>query len=222
MRILLAFLLIAPLFALDPGKALTQDVHRIWGQEEGLFQPTVYSILQTRDGFLWLGTQDSLIRFDGLHFREYDHAAEAGIQRSLIRNLLEDRMGNLWVGSLGSGVVRISPDGAFKTFTRADGLDSRNAFCLSSGQNGTLFVCTDSGLLRFDGRRFKAITTADGLPSNNIRDMCQTSDGAGCFAWGEIPALHSRRFNAARKHQQARLFGRQRCLGCPTERSHAD
>ena len=104
MRISLAFLLFAaPLFALDPGKALTQDVHRIWGQEEGLFQPTVYSILQTRDGFLWLGTQDSLIRFDGLHFREYDHAAEAGIQRSLIRNLLEDRAGNLWVGSLGSG-----------------------------------------------------------------------------------------------------------------------
>ncbi len=165
------------LLALDPNKALTQDVHRIWGQEEGLFQPTVYSIVQARNGFLWLGTQDSLIRFDGLHFREYDHAAEAGIQRGLIRSLLEDSAGNLWVGSIGSGLVRISPDGAFKTFHSADGYNSINAFCLSSGRDGTVFVCTDKGLLHFRNGRFEALTTANGLPTNNVRDMCQSSDG---------------------------------------------
>ena len=84
-------LIAAPLRALDSSKTLTQYAHRIWGQEEGLFQPTIYSILQTRDGFLWLGTQDSLIRFDGIHFREFEGAAEAGLQRTLIRGLAEDR-----------------------------------------------------------------------------------------------------------------------------------
>lgn len=177
-RIILAVLLSVPLFALDPNKALTQDVHRIWGQEEGLFQPTVYSILQTRSGFLWLGTQDSLIRFDGLHFREYDHAAEAGIERSLIRDLLEDGDGNLWVGSLGNGLVRIAPDGSFKRFSHADGVDSKNVFCLASGQNGAIFACTDEGLLRLSGNHFQTVTTKDGLPSNSIRNMCQSSDGA--------------------------------------------
>ena len=67
------------------------------------FNPLFTPFVQTRNGFLWLGTQDSLIRFDGLHFREYDYASQAGIQRSLIRNLLQDGAGNLWVGSIGSG-----------------------------------------------------------------------------------------------------------------------
>lgn len=60
------------LFALDPAKSLTQYAHRIGGHGEGLFQPTVFSIAQTRDGFLWLGTQDSLIRSDGAHFRNFE------------------------------------------------------------------------------------------------------------------------------------------------------
>ena len=184
--IALAICLAAPLFALDPTKALTQDVHRIWGQEEGLFQPTVYSIVQTRNGFLWLGTQDSLIRFDGLHFREYFHAAEAGIQRSLIRNLLEDEAGNLWVASIGNGLVRIAPDGSFKTFTKADGFDTQNAFCLASGQHGSVFVCTDKGLLQFDNGRFRSFTKADGLPSNIIRAMCQSADGTKWVAGGDF------------------------------------
>jgi signal transduction histidine kinase/ligand-binding sensor domain-containing protein len=177
-RFLIGLCVCAPLVhALDPNKALTQDVHRIWGQEEGLFQPTIYSILQTRNGFLWLGTQDSLIRFDGSHFREYDNAAEAGLQRSLIRSLLEDKAGNLWVGSVGSGLVRIAPDGTFKRFGAAEGLATGNIFSLSSDPSGTIWICTDSGLLRFNGTRFQALTTANGLPSNQVRDTCQTSDG---------------------------------------------
>ena len=172
-----AVLLALPLSALDPNKALTQESHRIWGQEEGLFQPTVYSIVQSRKGFLWLGTQDSLIRFDGLHFREYDHAAGAGIQRALIRNLLEDDEGNLWVGSIGSGLVRIAPDGSFKSFKASDGFDSQNAFCLSKGEDGSIFICTDKGLVRYKRDKFQMSTVVQGLPSNNIRDMCQTADG---------------------------------------------
>ena len=107
-----------PGLALDPNKTLTQYAHRIWGQEEGLFQPTIYSILQTPDGFLWLGTQDSLIRFDGMHFREFD---EAGFHRSLVRTLMEDAEGNLWIGSLGGGVAKVTPRGIVGVHRAADG-----------------------------------------------------------------------------------------------------
>jgi ligand-binding sensor domain-containing protein len=87
----------SPLRALDSNRTLTQYAHRIWGQEEGLLQPTIYSILQSRDGFLWLVSQDSLIRFDGMHFREFEGAARAGLQRTLVRSLAEDANGGLWV-----------------------------------------------------------------------------------------------------------------------------
>jgi ligand-binding sensor domain-containing protein/signal transduction histidine kinase len=165
--------------ALDPNKTLTQYAHRTWGQEEGLIQPTIYSIAQTPDGFLWLGTQDSLIRFDGVHFREYDNAAPAGLKRNLIRALLAGPHGNLWVATIGSGVVRIRPDGEFSRLTTRQGLPSNNAFCLARGTEDTVWICTQQGLVRVDNdEHIRVFTTADGLPANGIRDSCTASDGS--------------------------------------------
>ena len=174
----IAFLSLAsPALALDPNKSLTQYAHRVWGQEEGLFQPTIYSILQSRDGFLWLGTQDSLIRFDGLHFREFEDAEQGALHRTLIRALLEDQQGNVWAASVGGGLARISPTGHLTRFTTKNGLPSDDQFCLNADADGTLWSCSTQGLLRFDGKQFTTFTTADGLPSNGIRDTCGASDG---------------------------------------------
>ncbi len=164
-------------FALDPSKALTQYAHRIWGQEEGLFQPTVYAILQTHDGFLWLGTQDSLIRFDGVHFHEFSETGRPVLNRSLIRALLEDDEKNLWIASIGAGVARISPDGSLKRYTTKEGLPSDTTFCLASDSDGSIWVCTNQGLARLKGERVRVFTTRDGLPSNQIRATCEAKDG---------------------------------------------
>ncbi len=166
-----------PLFPLDPGKSMTQYAHRIWGQEEGLFQPTIYSVTQTRDGFLWLGTQDSLIRFDGIHFREYAEG-DSVLHGSLIRTLSEDARGNLWVGSLGSGVFRIAPDGRAKQYSTKAGLPSNTIFCLTPAKNGSVWACTAEGLARMDGSRVRVFTEADGLLSRRVRSTCEGADGA--------------------------------------------
>jgi ligand-binding sensor domain-containing protein/signal transduction histidine kinase len=175
----LCFFFAIQVTALDPNKTLTQYAHRTWGQEQGLIQPTIYSIAQTPDGFLWLGTQDSLIRFDGVHFREYDNAQAAGLKRNLIRALLAARNGSLWVATIGSGVVRIRPDGSFLRLTTRHGLPSNNAFCLAPGTQGTVWICTEQGLVRVDeAGHIRVFTTVDGLPLNGIRDSCTAADGS--------------------------------------------
>src|SRR5581483_9198468 len=58
--------------ALDPNKAVTQYIQSAWTSESGLPQDSVHAITQTRDGFLWLGTEEGLARFDGRQFRVYD------------------------------------------------------------------------------------------------------------------------------------------------------
>lgn len=153
-------------------------MHRIWGQEEGLFQPTIYSILQSRDGFLLLGTQDSLIRFDGTHFREFAQGNEAVFHHNLIRSLAEDGSGNLWVGSIGGGAARITPSGALTRFTTRDGLPSDIVVCLDSQGKDEMWVCTNQGLARFHSGRLTTFTTSDGLPSNQVRSTCETRDGS--------------------------------------------
>ncbi|MBV8068588.1 MAG: hypothetical protein JO270_01685, partial [Acidobacteriaceae bacterium] len=171
-----AALTISSVFALDPGKTLTQYSHRVWGQEEGLFQPTIYSILQTRDGFIWLGTQDSLIRFDGVHFREFNNG-NAFFERSLIRALVEDTRGNLWVASVGSGIARIDLKGSVTRYTEQNGLPSSNAFCLDSDSRGAVWICTDRGLARLTNGYIRIFNQAEGLPGNQVRASCEAVDG---------------------------------------------
>lgn len=163
--------------ALDPDKGLTQYGHRVWGQEEGLFQPTVYAISQTHDGFIWLGTQDSLIRFDGMHFHEFEDAGHAVLNRSLIRALLADNNKSLWVASIGSGVLRINPNGSLKHYTTREGLPSNTTFCLSSGSDHAMWICTNQGLARLRNDRVSVFRKADGLPSDQIRSTCEAADG---------------------------------------------
>ncbi len=203
-RLVFCLLAALPLHALDSSKTLTQYAHRIWGQEEGLLQPTIYSILQSHDGFLWLATQDSLIRFDGIHFREFEGSAEAGLQRTLIRSLAEDAQGDLWVASLGGGAVRIHNGLNVKRYTTREGMPSDDAFCVAPDSAGSTWVCTARGLVRIgrDGK-LRIYSTADGLPSNQIHDTCLAADGtrwvAGLdFGLGSWDGAHFQRAKALR------------------------
>lgn len=185
------FLLVTPrVFGLDPGKRLTQYAHRIWGQEEGLFQPTIYSIQQTKDGFLWLGTQDSLIRFDGMHFREFGLDGST-VQHSLVRDLAQDGDGNLWAALLGGGVAQITPAGTVTRYTSKNGLPSDTTFCVVPDSHHAIWICTDRGLARFENRRIRVFTTADGLPSNGIRSTCEASDGTRWVSGLDFGLAHS-------------------------------
>src|SRR2546425_2605919 len=61
-----------PVFGLDPRLAPTQYGHRVWTTEQGLPQNTIRAIVQARDGHVWLGTQEGLVRFDGGRFTVFD------------------------------------------------------------------------------------------------------------------------------------------------------
>ena len=58
--------------ALDPNRSLNEFGHQAWLTENGLPQNTVQAIIQTQDGYLWIGTQEGLARFDGLNFTVFD------------------------------------------------------------------------------------------------------------------------------------------------------
>lgn len=165
-------------YALDTSKTLTQYSHRVWNQEEGLLEPTVYSILQTHDGYLWLGTQNGLIRFDGERFRpvKVNRASGAYFGPALIRSLLEDKNQVLWAGSIGNGLARIAR-GSRRWFTTRDGLPTDIAGCVVPNKSGGLWICTSGGLVEFRDKVQRVYTKADGLPNNHIHSACQASDG---------------------------------------------
>jgi ligand-binding sensor domain-containing protein len=94
-----ALLLAMPVAGLDPGTALTQYGHTAWRVREGFFAGPPSAIAQTRDGFLWIGTETGLIRFDGVRFMPWQPPKGSHLPDDRIIKLLGASDGSLWIGT---------------------------------------------------------------------------------------------------------------------------
>jgi len=128
-----------PVLGLDPSRTLTQYGHRIWQAQQGLPQGTIYSILQTHEGYLWLGTQTGLIRFDGVRFELLENILHGAPSNVWVRNAMEDSHHILWLATVGDGLFRIEGD-SLTHYSTPEGLSSNNVTCLASAKNGDLWA----------------------------------------------------------------------------------
>src|SRR5262245_58842077 len=80
-------------YALDPSKTLSQYVRRIWQVQQGLPQASIDALLQTRDGYLWLGTQTGLVKFDGVRFTTIETIDGLSLKDIRISRLVESHDG---------------------------------------------------------------------------------------------------------------------------------
>src|ERR1035438_5873001 len=78
-----------------------------WSTKEGLPQNSVISVIQTRDGYLWLGTLNGLVRFDGNHFTVFNEFNTLGLSSERIVYLFEDSHTTLWIGTDTAGVALV-------------------------------------------------------------------------------------------------------------------
>jgi len=148
-------------------KAITQYGHDVWQTEQGLPQNSVQAIVQTRDGYLWLGTQEGLVRFDGVRFTVFDKRNTRQIQHNNIQALIEGRDGSLWIGTSG-GLLRFH-SGRFTAYTAQEGLSHNFISSLCEDSQGNLWIGTfGGGLNRFRDGRFTIYTTKDGLSDDFI------------------------------------------------------
>jgi signal transduction histidine kinase/CheY-like chemotaxis protein/ligand-binding sensor domain-containing protein len=167
-----------PVQALDPSKALTQYVHEIFQQEQGLPENDVTAVIQTRDGYIWLGTEEGLVRFDGVHFSVFDRSNTPELTSPYIVALLEGRDGSLWIGASAGGVYRLK-DGKFSTYKTPDGLASDDVRAFFEASDGSLWIATAGhGLGRLKGGEFSRYTTKDGLANDFVWALAGTSDGS--------------------------------------------
>jgi ligand-binding sensor domain-containing protein len=125
-----------------PEIPISQFHHDVWRTEEGLPQNTVPAIVQTRDGYLWFGTELGLVRFDGLRFTVFDKRTTPQLKSNAIYALLEDRGGNLWIGTNGGGLTRFH-DGQFQSYGSRDGFSGAAVLSLAEDRAGALWIGTD-------------------------------------------------------------------------------
>ena len=176
----LGFLLLAAGHAsasLDSSKAITQYTRDIWGVDAGLPHSTVDAIAQTPDGYLWLGTEEGLARFDGVHFKVFDKENTPALQSNHISSLLVDSRKRLWIGTQGGGLVKFQA-GAFSTYTVRNGLPNDTILSLYEDHQGILWIGTDGGgVARFSNGKFETYTSKNGMPSDSAFSLAGDTEG---------------------------------------------
>ncbi|MGD0252843.1 MAG: two-component regulator propeller domain-containing protein [Verrucomicrobiota bacterium] len=128
-----------------------------WSTKEGLPQSSVISVIQARDGYLWLGTLNGLVRFDGNRFTVFDEENTPGLNSDRIIYLFEDSHTNLWIGTDTTGVGLLQ-DGKIENFEigRAGQEGKLTSVCEDS--TGTVwFYTANSHLARYQNGKMEAL-----------------------------------------------------------------
>jgi ligand-binding sensor domain-containing protein/signal transduction histidine kinase/CheY-like chemotaxis protein len=176
-----------PGLALDSHRRMSQYNHRAWRNEDGLPQNTVLAIEQTREGFLWLGTLEGLVRFDGANFTVYDRDNTPELSEHGVRVLLDDGASGLWIGTK-KGVLRYV-NARFERLPDEGELRQLSVSALAL-DGSTLWIGTSLGLeqvpLAGGGPR-RRYTVKDGLPGNQVEALAV--DGAGVLWIGTQDGL---------------------------------
>jgi signal transduction histidine kinase/ligand-binding sensor domain-containing protein len=174
----------------DPGPRYTI---RSWGTREGLPANEVISLIQTRDGYLWLGTYYGLVRFDGIHFTTFDQESATGLNSAVIVQLFEDSRGGLWVGTGNTG-IKLIQDGRIVSVPPEPGFDGGPLKSVCEDADGGVWLYTASGsMIRYrDGKGVIGNSLEGG---SNHRFIIAEKSGAlwrgtdrGLFTSGSTPA----------------------------------
>ena len=165
--------------ALEPSTPLANYGRQAWLMENGLPQNTVQALIETRDGFVWVGTEVGLVRFDGNGFAVFDRNSSPALPGNDIHCLLETRDGALWIGT-SEGLARWK-DGVVTAFTTKEGLPANGIRAFSEDAAGLLWVYADGGLARQNGERFEV--AGDWRPGMPIT---KTTGGGQSGTWVDV------------------------------------
>jgi PAS domain S-box-containing protein len=145
----------------------------VWEQPRGLPQNTVFNILQTSDGYIWIATKGGLARFDGVRFATFDNRQ---LREGEIWALAEGADSSLWVATYGSGLVRLK-QGKVTTYTTKDGLTNNFVTSLCRDREGGIWIGTDDGLSRFYDEGFTRYNLGGGRAENAISALDADDEG---------------------------------------------
>jgi signal transduction histidine kinase/ligand-binding sensor domain-containing protein len=152
-----------PGHALDRALALAQLHHTAWSTRDGA-PAQVESLAQTSDGMLWLGTATGLFRFDGIAFEHFEPPPGQGGPTGSVSTLLAVEGRGLWIGYRFGGIGWWH-DGRLEHFGRDDGVPPGTVTAFAQDSEGRLWAGTTTGIVRFDGARWRRPPEVAGYPA---------------------------------------------------------
>lgn len=156
---------------------------RAWQTEEGLPENSVSGIIQSPDGFLWVGTNGGASRFNGTGFEPLDLRGIPGLPSRQVHSMFLDRSARLWLAMERGPVIRIGKD-SFRVFTPEDGIFNRIALDIAEDGEGRIWIAYSRGVCRIEGDEVTSYGEQDGIPSGPHASIACDVDGQVWFSNG--------------------------------------
>src|SRR5476651_722416 len=180
-RLLLVFVLVwlrpASAWAVDPARRITQYAHTAWRLQDGVFNGAPATIVQTPDGYMWIGTADGVVQFDGVRFVQWTPGQGQRLPNAEVLGLRTTRDGSVWISA--GGVLSRWKDHALTNYTT--GLSGK--FVLAEDSDGTVwlgqtYAPNGTGpLCRVLATGLRCLGPADRMPSFNANALLADRDG---------------------------------------------
>jgi ligand-binding sensor domain-containing protein/signal transduction histidine kinase len=155
-------------FGLDPTRRTSQYVHDKWGEDNGFIGGSIYAIRQSADGYLWIGTERGLVRFDGSNFTLIQRPLPNSNPISSVRGFVTDASGNLWIRLEGPRML-LYHDGKFEDpYARFDLQDITFTAGVSDHEGRVILSGLGDRTFRYQDGRLETILSAEQSPGNVI------------------------------------------------------
>lgn len=169
---ILALVTSSTLFALDPQKTIAQYGQTVWLRQNGLPANAVNTAVQSKEGYIYIGTSTGLFGFDGVNFRRIGVDPGEEKSRQTISALCSASDSSLWIGTEYKGLRRIR-GGKISSYGLAEGFFDTQVLELLESRSGRMYVGTAIGVYRFDNGKFAPIL----LKPNFITALAEDSAG---------------------------------------------
>lgn len=172
---------------LSSSKKITQYSQNTWQKRDGLPQNSITSITQSDDGYLWIGTHNGLVKFDGREFKVFSAPTDSknntntGIPDNFISIVKKTEQNGLWIGTNGDGLSNYNFL-TFKNFNTQKDLISNTILCLEEWQE-SIWIGTPKGLSRYRRNVFRNYTEKDGLLSIKINTLLKDTKNGHNILW---------------------------------------
>jgi len=170
----------------------TPFMFRSWQQEQGLPENYVRALAQTHDGYIWVGTDEGVSRFDGVNF--FPLGPQEGFQGGPVQVLYGDARGALWIGSVDGG-LSCWRGGKLTKFVTSDGLPSDSVTALAEDEDGNLWVGTQSGLVVLKNGVLSPLSGAEIFSGKPITTIFRDSSGTMWVGATGVGIYHYQRPN---------------------------
>ena len=156
---------------LDPFKAMTQYIHEMWEIEQGLPQNTVQTIVQSKKGYLWLGTEEGITRFNGTAFVTFDRDNTPALAGSdHVNTIYEDSKERLWIGT-NEGLISYK-EGIFTRHSEHESLATQSIRAIAEDESGRLWIGSlDGGLYRCETGNCSSFAHPETLDTYSIHTL---------------------------------------------------